>query len=687
MKTRSLLLCTTLLLAVVPGASPRAGVAQATEADASERLRILPIEEVRRGQTGYGLSVFSGREPERFDVEVLGVLRNSDPKMSYVLARLTGQGLEESGVAQGMSGSPVFIEDRLVGAVAFAWPFSTEAIAGITPIEVMRSIRELPSGVPGPPDRVPVPGSEVGSRPGAQSPSTGGVAAGASAPPETPTLAQILDGDLPADFLDRTLAALRPRLGGVAPGARSAIGWVTGGFGPEARGRLDQALGGVAPTGAAAPGEAAEIRTGGPVAAVLIDGDLQVAATGTVTERHGDEVLAFGHAFLGLGPLSVPMASSEILTVLPSRYNSFKISNLGSVVGAFEQDAQQGIRGRMGLEAPMIPFDLTITGVRERHYGMRLAALPQLVPSLIAAATIGGLESASFSSGPQGIDLEATFHLKEWGDLDVRQSFDGSGAVGEASSHLVSLASFLVRNELQEVEIEGIDVSIRQSPRPRLATLVGAYADRTVVRPGDPVKISLELKGYKGETFRHEATVQVPEDASAGSLFLMVGDGSSVDAARLALEPSEPVTFAQALEMLRSYHSNRQLLALRVVRARGLSVAGNALPHLPGSIQSIWKGAGAGSAKPLGLALTQVELGELPVPAEGLARIDLEVRRREPVAADSGGADAPAGSSPEQGEPPADPSGGGSGDPPDAVETVEPGGRPSHRPVPMEEIR
>ncbi|MGD2116195.1 MAG: SpoIVB peptidase S55 domain-containing protein [Acidobacteriota bacterium] len=632
MKSQSLLLLGVLLLGVVPvgGAlSPRAAHAADADrapadpaaADPSVRLPTLPVEEIRRGQTGYGLTVFAGEAPERFDVEVIGVLRNTDPKASYVLARLTGHGLEESGVAQGMSGSPVFIDGRLVGAVAFAWPFSTEAIAGITPIEVMRSIRELPSGIPGPPDRMPVPG-----------------AAGSAVGVTAPALADVLSGDLPADFLERTLATLTPRVAGPAPGARSAVGWVTAGFGERSREMLGQALGAVSPTGSAAPGAAAELVTGGPVAAVLVEGDLQLAATGTVTERHDEEVLAFGHAFLGLGPLSVPMASAEILTVLPSRYNSFKISNLGPVVGAFEQDAQSGIRGRMGAEAPMIPFDLRVEGVRTREYSMRIVALPQLVPALVAAATIGGLEAASFSGGLQGIDLDATFHLKEWGDLSVRQSFDGSSAVAGASAHLVSIAAYLTQNDLQEVEIEGIDVSIHQSPRPRLATLVAAHADRTVVRPGDRVKINLQLKGYKGETFRRTAEVRVPEDTSAGSLYLMVGDGASIDAARLALEPAEPVTFAQALEMLRSYHSNRQLMVLRVVRASGLSVEGNTLPRLPGSVQSIWKAAASGSAKPLALAVTPVEVGELPFPAEGLVRIDLEVRRREPVPGEPGSA-------------------------------------------------
>ena len=685
----SLVLAGLLLFAGSPpasAASPDVG---------GDRLETLPVEEIERGQTGYGLTVFAGQEPERFDVEVLGVLRNADPKASYVLARLSGHGLEESGVSQGMSGSPVFIDDRLVGAVAFAWPFATEAIAGITPIEAMRTIGELPSGIP--PDPVPVAPDGVPVVPKAAPEETadvqpegraaggleellgssdlGGVlpvlAGAEAAPPALPGLPDPRAGApggaaalTPEKILERALGSLRPRVSGAAPGARSAVGWVTRGFGDRSRELLASALGVAAPAGGTAGGDRAPLAAGGPVAAVLVDGDLQLAATGTVTERHGDEILAFGHSFLGLGPLSVPMASSEILTVLPSRLTSFKISNLGPVVGAFEQDAQTGVRGRMGLEAPMIPYTLRVSGLREREFRMRLATLPQLVPALVAVATVGGLDAATFTGGPQGIDLDATFTLKEWGELSMRQSFDGIGAANTAAAYLVALSAFLTQNSFQRVEIEGIDIGLVQTTRPRLATLVAAHADRTVVRPGQTVRLSLEFKGYRGATFRRGAEVEIPDDLPAGELFMLVGDGASADAARLAIEPAPPVSFAQALGMLRSFHSNKELVVLQVIRDRGVAVAGRALPRLPGSVQSIWKAAASGSSTHLALAVSQTEVGELPFPARGLVRIDLEVRRREPLSEDGPTAPAEgegmpgeqpgAGSAPDEG-PPASP--------------------------------
>lgn len=601
---------------------------------AAPRAPILTVENIERGQTGYGLTVFSGTAPERFEVEVIGVLRNTDPSGTYILAKLSGHGLEVSGVAAGMSGSPVFIDDRLVGAVAFAWPFAKEAIAGITPIESMRAIAELPSGLLQPPDPLPM-------------------AAGAASRVD---LASLLSGELPADLLETGLALLAPA-DGRAPGSRTSIQWLTGGFGEASQAILARSLGAVSASGTGAATSADDLVAGAPVAAVLVDGDLQLAATGTVTERNGDEVLAFGHAFLGLGPLSVPMAGAEILTVLPSSYSSFKISNMGPVVGAFEQDSQSGIRGHLGAEARMIPLHLAIRGVRDRDFEMRLADIPQLVAPLLAASTLGGLDAASFANGAQGIDLEASFQLAGWGDLTVRQSFDGPQAATDTAIYLLSLTSYLTGNPLERVEIEEIAATLVQHRRPRTATLVAAHAERTVVRPGETVRLDLELKSFQGERFRHAVEVAIPDDLPAGKLSLLVGDGESADAARIALEQTQPVSFADALELLRSFHSQRELVILQVFRGDGLSVPGSTLARLPGSVRSIWGAAASESAKPLRLAVSQVEAGELELPVSGLVRIDLDVRRRQPLAADDSGEDAP-------GEPAGD-EGGPDGGPPD----------------------
>jgi hypothetical protein len=589
-------------------------------------LPTISLDEVRAGQRGYGLSVFAGDNPERFDVEVMGVMRNVSPDTSYILARLTGKDLEKSGVIAGMSGSPVFLDGRLAGAVAFSWPFSREAIAGITPIESMRRI----SGVQPIQAPNPVP---------------------PQAPPLPPVgLSDLAAGKVPPDLLERQLEAFKPHFAG---GGVAALQWSTIGFGERSSAMLKAALGNVAPAGRAAatgtipaapqpatlvghapgPPNPAKLVPGGSVAAVLVDGDFSLAATGTVTDRIGDQVFAFGHPFLGLGPTRVPMATADVVTVLASQYSSFKIANIGDVVGAFEQDRQVGIEGRLGLKAPMVPMTLEIRGPQAHTFHMRLADVPQLMPLLVGSSLTAGLESASYASGPQGLDLWAKLSLAGHGDVVFEQSFDGDTAGAETASYVIALAGYLTQNPLERVRLESIDVRLTQSATPRSSTLVDAHADRAVVRPGDKVTLNLDLLPYRGEPYRHTTSVTLPEDLPDGHYSLLVGDGASADASRLLLQPAEPLSFHQALALLRSFHSRRDLVVMGVFGGAGLSVAGEAMPRLPASVRSLWGAAASGSAVPLRMAIAQQQVERLARPIDGLVKIDLEVRRREPLPA------------------------------------------------------
>jgi len=532
-----------------------------------------------------------------------------------------------------MSGSPVYLDGRLAGAVAFAWPFSLEAIAGITPIANMRQI-----GADAAPSPVPTTAARA----------TGAASAHLAPPPAVP-LADLVAGKVPADLLERYLERLVPR---PAAGAVPGFGWAVSGFGPQARALLERslgasALGGLTSLGSAVPTAAATaagaddpggtLVPGGAVAAVLMDGDMRMAATGTVTDVVGDRVLAFGHPFLGLGPVSIPMADAEVVTVLASDYSSFKISNMGSVVGAFEQDRQAGIQGRLGLHAPTLPLHVKVQGDESAEYDMRLAELPQLTPALIAVASLAGLNATTYASGNQGVDLAARFRLAGHGDLEVRQSFDGENAAPSAAAYLLSFASFLLGNDLEEVDLERVDVEITQVPRPRTATLTAAYAERSHVRPGDRVRLNLDFSPWRGDDFRRGVEVALPEDLEEGRYYLFVGDGPSVDATRQLIEHTQPETFHQALRTLRSLHSRRQLLVLGVAAGPGLAVAGEAMPNLPGTVRSIWSAAPTGSATPLRLAVSQQQVEPSDVPLSGLVRVDLTVERREPLRSDADG--------------------------------------------------
>lgn len=599
------------VLAETPAANSNAK--PAAPALPGNALPTIPLTEIQRGQRGYGLSVFAGTEPERFDVEVIGIMRNISPDISYILARLTGKGLETSGVAGGMSGSPVFLDGRLAGAVAFSWPFTNEAIAGITPIESMRELSALkPTAVTPPPPPIP--------------------------------LSDLMAGKRTQEVMADQLARLQARFsGGFANGASSTAQWSATGFGERSQGLLRQALGTLSSSGKAAPGSVPEqLAPGKAVAMVLVDGDFQLAAYGTVTDQYGENVLAFGHPVLALGPLRVPMATSEVVMVLSNQNSSFKISNMGEIVGAFEQDRKMGTHGRIGAAAPMIPMSLRIQGERPRDFKMRLAEVPEFLPLMAGSSVLAGLESATYTSGPQSLDLAAKVRIRGYGDLEIRQSFDGENAGTEASAYLLAIIAYLVQNPMERVAIESIEANVAQVTQPQFARLVGANANRTVVRPGDRVALNLDLVAYRGDRFRRTLSVDLPEDLPAGRYSLIVGDGASVDAARLALEPAEPVSFPQALELLRSFHSRRELMVLGVYGGAGLSVAGEVMPRLPGSVRSIWSAAPTGGATALRTAIAQVERKEMDIPMDGAVRIDLEVRRKRPLAGTEGG-QAPAG--------------------------------------------
>lgn len=551
------------------------------------------VEEIEVGARGHGFSVFSGTEPQRFEVEVLGVMKKLNPDTDFILARLSGMGLEDSGVVAGMSGSPVYVDGRLLGAVSFGWSFSNEAIAGITPIASMRELQIMPSG--------PTP-----------------------RPPPSVEFRQLLTGEFRPEILEEHLRRLATP---VTAGARSNLLWATVGFGDTTRSLLGQALGAVAPAGST-PDLSAELEGGSAVAGVMIDGDLRLAFTGTVTERIGDDILAFGHSFMGIGPLSLPMATAEVVTVISSSNNSFKLANIGPIVGAFQQDRFAGMLGRVGASAPTIPTEIRLHGTPEKTYRMEIASIPSMTSTLIATSVIQVLNAARQLNGNQGVRLRATIEMEGHEALSVERSFQGSSAPVSAAIYALSVVSFILRNPDEEVVIRRVEIDLDHSTEPDAVTLTGAHADRKTVRPGDTVAIHLDLEEYRGPKFRHTVEVDIPDDADPGSYYLFLGDGASVDALRLQIEPQEPADFRQALEILRAQHSSQDFVVLGVSPGIGLVVDGRSLPDLPSSIRSIWKASGPLSSKRLTLAVRQQSTERLRNPLVGAARIDLRVEPR-----------------------------------------------------------
>ncbi|MEM1183032.1 MAG: SpoIVB peptidase S55 domain-containing protein [Acidobacteriota bacterium] len=604
----------------------------------------LPLETLaphllERGQKGYGISVFAGQERERFDVEVIGLWQGASPEITHILTRLSGKGLERSGVMQGMSGSPVFIDGKLIGAVAFSFSFGLDPIAGITPIDSMRALATAAGGLG-------IGSTERENR----------VANG----PGNPTLARVAQGaqrrlprDLVPSFDDLRSAAVGsiepagqglesvPHLlerhlgllvGPQGPeGARSALSWTAGGFAGASRELLGARLGALAPlagggmsAGGSKSGELADASDLGPgdaVALVLVQGDLSLAAHGTITDRVGDSIVAFGHPVYSLGPIRLPMARSDVITTIPSRSSSFKLSNAGPLIGVFDQDREPGAHGVIGAQPGLVPMRVELRGLSERNYELELADSSMFKPTLTAVGVLGALNSGSYSTGFLGLDLEARLSLDGYDDLVLAQSFDGSQSSMNAVVYLLTIAAFLELNEENPTPITGMEVNLHQYAKPRLTKLLGARAPKTRVVPGEKVPVWIDLQPQRGERTRVQIDVEIPDNAPLGRYWAMIGDGTSMDAARLLIEKRTPENFEQQLEAMRAFHSRKQLHVIGLTASNGRSHAGDVLPDLPPSMRAVY----AGEGESLQLRIVDDQETAWQDPLEGIFRVDFVV--------------------------------------------------------------
>lgn len=583
-----------------------AGLSASGTETAFPEVATIPVEEIRSGMRGYGLSVFKGTTPERFEVEVLGVMENQKPDGSYILARLSGQNLEKSGVIAGMSGSPVYFDGRLAGAVAFSWPFATEPIAGITPIASMRGI-----GSGAPPFLATRSPLERGT----------GI-----------TLDELQSRAIPAGRLDEELARFARA---VSNEGRSALLWGVSGFAEGARTRLVSLL----PSSAFSLSELgggrsvaidSDLGPGSSVAALFVDGDLRLAATGTVTDRIGEKLFAFGHSAVGIDEISMPLATSEVITVMPSALSSFKLANSGPAVGRFERDHTYGAVGRIGKVASTVPLAVRVLGPVERRFDLELADVPQFLPALAAIGSLGAWEVASGTGGIRSVDLALRVEIggePKRSPIVLEQSFDGTGASGEAVGFVMAVLSYLTQNDLAPLDVTGITVDVRLQSEPRAATLTFVRPSRTRIAPGEALDLQIDARGWRGESVRWSERVVIPSGLPEGRYSILVGDGASADAARLALAPAPPARIEQALDLLRSLRSTSDLVVLGVISGAGLSSGGELMPRLPGSMRSIWGAMGSKSAAVVRSAIVQNEVSRRDRPLSGLLRVDIEIRR------------------------------------------------------------
>jgi len=584
---------------------------------------ILDVAGIHPGQTGYGLCDFGGGGGvKRFGVEILGVMRDYAPKQDLILARLTGNNLEKSGVIAGMSGSPVYIDDKLIGAVAYGWPFSEEAIAGITPIASMLDIRHVPANAP-----MPI---------GAPTP------AGARAQAES--LVSAFSG---GDFV----GAFRALVSRAFPDAAGGSGWSPlavplslapfssadsilsetfrrAGFLPAPSGASFSASVSTAPASAPASREAASpLQPGSSVATILISGDMTMAATGTVTWVDGGNVLAFGHPFLSMGPVEMPMADSEVIGVLPSMYRSFKFASTGKVLGSISQDRSTGILGSFGGTAAMVPVSVTIASesAPTQSYRFEVVRNSMLTPILAAMAIDTTLSTLEKSTGERTLVWKSSI-ATPGRTIHYDSVFSGLNAKDQAVAAMALLTNYLMANEFHDLAIDGINVSIHHSDDLKSARITEVEPERERVRPGETVKVRVGLQDFRGTARHLVLSLPIPPDEPPGPLTVFVGDGLSATAFDLSLFPADPRSLEQVLDFLDRMRPANSVNLLAYRNGPGAVVAGRELAALPPTVFAMFSGSGTRDGD-VNLSHQRVYSAtvEQSIPVTGSSRLTLEV--------------------------------------------------------------
>ncbi|HEX7615335.1 MAG TPA: hypothetical protein VF554_08650 [Thermoanaerobaculia bacterium] len=562
---------------------------------------------------------------ERFDVEVLGIVPNTLGR-SQIIVRVGGLGLEKTGILAGMSGSPVYFEGRLAGAVASTWGFAKEPVGAVTPIESMLAI-DVGEGEKGPEAGA---GTERGSRVTA-SPGFGDFAA-SLALPDDQRLA-VLHGIVDA------------RPGWPAHAPSSLLTPVSTGFPVDTLGRWSDdlsrlgiplasgtlpALPGTALQAAERARPAAPLAPGSAMTALLIDGDLQLGATGTVTRVDGEgRFLAFGHAFLGAGTIELPVAPAEVVTVFPSANLSFKLAYALAPAYRLTHDRDSGVAGRTDRTVPLVPvrFRLESGGGSVRTLSWGVARETALLPLLLSVSLDAALTTLDATPVDRTLRLVVAVDTKI-GPFVYADQMTGPRAKELALMTANVLTGLVAQNEYEDPGITGVDVSIVSTPGEKRLRIVEAALSTRKAAPGETLHAAVRLVDRRGAEQTRVLFLTVPKETPEGRAIVLVGDGNAASGARLAAEPSEPRSLAGLRAAIARLVPADRLAALLLVPARGATTGDGTLTALPPSFAMVLTEGSEGNPRPsVPSRILAEEILVLDRPASGSVRLELEIER------------------------------------------------------------
>jgi len=575
----------------------------------------LPLNEVKAGMKGKGKTVFEESKVEDFDVEILGILYNVEPKKSIIIAKLDSAILEKSGVVQGMSGSPIYIDGKLVGAVAYSFgAFSKEAIVGITPIGEMLAIsgKELPKTSFF--SRLPVKKYlsleelfELNKN--FFPPSSSFISEGQSISPLLVPLVFV-------GFSSRVFEAAKPFF--------SKFGFIPVRGGPSGQSLEKIALPNLA------------LQAGDPVAIELVEGDMSVAAVGTVTCVNGNRVLAFGHPIYNLGAVDYAMTKAKVITVIPSLSSSFKLAVPDALVGRFYQDRSSGLLGELGKFPQLVPINIKIFSEREgaKDFKIRIVKDQILTPFLVNISLSNILSSEERAVGDLSLELDGDIYLDNGMSVHLEDFFSGNfdNSVISISNLLTAVVYLLTNNEFRDLGIHRIDLAIDASEELKLSYLEKVWLDKYEVSPGERIQMKVYSRTFRGESILQTVEIYAPSLPSGSEFYLVIGDAESmhqIEMGQYKTAAFVPRSLEQLIRLLGSLRKNNRIYFKIIASKPGLFLKGEEMPNLPPSMKSMFSSSRAAASYPTELNKSTLSEYQLPLPYvfKGAAIIPIKIKK------------------------------------------------------------
>lgn len=558
---------------------PTPGMSANVSGDGSRDVsNYIPLAEITPGMTGYGLTVFKGATVDTFGVTVVGVQENVRVAGSLLLIEVSGHGLELSAIARGMSGSPIYLDGRFAGALAFGWGGALRPIAGVTPAaEMLAMPTDIPPESSTTQAHLPwdtaslLPTSAInqalaadlwGERQltqevvSATSPVTGW--------PDSPQMWLALTQKIAVDF---------PQL---ATGAEQWIFQTT-----TTAGQPDSATAGT------------RLVAGAACAVALVTGDAALGAIGTVTWVDGDQVLMMGHPFMQRGPVAWPLATAEVLTIFPSRQMSFKMGSVGQVLGTVHHDLRAGLVGRMGAAPRMVPVEVTIDrgNGESQKYEFKVAHDPVLTPNLVFWSIYNAILAAGDDASQQTLHYEIT---SEWSGaravseqpLVLRGVTAGPGGAAAMGGEIASPLAILLNNPFERVQLQAVRATIKQVRTRQTARVLSLTSPRAVAQVGEEIIFSVVIEPHQGPRETIRIPVTLPDHLQPGAYRVLVASAADLFAleSQRAAGRFQPVNLGSLVEVLRTPRSRDDLVLAIFAPGEAAVVQGQELAHLPASV-------------------------------------------------------------------------------------------------------